>query len=195
MTSLVDKIVLCHKALLKNKIPHAFGGALALAWCTRSARGTIDIDINIFVSADHADQTKSVFTALPASVKYTDKDIEELMRETQVRLWWDSTPLDIFLNSTPYHEQVHTRIRWESFSDHKLPFLCCRDVGVFKAFFNRTKDWADLEEMQTANTLDIEFIADVLKEYLGEEDERLDKLNDLAGINSGGQGSGQNRMI
>ena len=39
--------------------------------------------------------------------------------------------------------------------------------------------------MHAANTLDIEFIADVLKEYLGEEDERLDKLNDLAGMNSG----------
>ena len=42
---LVDKIVVCHQHLAAAEIPHAFGGALALAWCTASARGTIDIDI------------------------------------------------------------------------------------------------------------------------------------------------------
>jgi len=30
---------------------------------------------------------------------------------------------------------------------------------VFKAFFDRTKDWADLEEMQAAGTLDVEAVA------------------------------------
>ncbi len=32
----------------------------------------------------------------------------------------------------------------------KLPFLSCPDLAVFKVFFNRTKDWADLEAMHDA---------------------------------------------
>ena len=49
MSVLVDKILALHAALDDAEIPHAFGGALALAWCTERARGTIDIDLNVFV--------------------------------------------------------------------------------------------------------------------------------------------------
>ena len=49
VTTLVDKIVALHESLDAAEIPHAFGGALALAWCTQRARGTIDIDVNVFV--------------------------------------------------------------------------------------------------------------------------------------------------
>ena len=44
MSMLVERIVALHLALVKARLPHAFGGALALAWCTERARGTIDID-------------------------------------------------------------------------------------------------------------------------------------------------------
>jgi hypothetical protein len=55
-------------------------------------------------------------------------------------------------------------------------FLACRDLAVFKAFFDRTKDWADLEEMQGAGTLDIEVVAGVLVRYLGTDDPRIARL-------------------
>ena len=58
----------------------------------------------------------------------------------------------------------------------RLPFLSCNDLAVFKAFFNRTKDWADLEEMQTAGTLDISRVAQVIIEMLGADDERVAHL-------------------
>ena len=49
------KILALHGALDAAGLPHAFGGALALAWCTERARGTIDIDLNVFVAADQAE--------------------------------------------------------------------------------------------------------------------------------------------
>ena len=176
MISLVDKILICHQAMQDHSLPHAFGGALALAWCTESARGTIDIDVNLFVSIDRAE---AVFDALPDGVSHSEKELKVLIRDTQIRLWWESTPLDMFLNSTPYHEELNQRISWESFAGHQIPFLCCRDLAVFKAFFNRTKDWADLEAMHEAGTLDIRFVTGVLAEYLGLDDERLSKLQAL----------------
>lgn len=39
--------------------------------------------------------------------------------------------------------------------------LSCADLAVFKAFFNRTKDWADLEEMRSAGTLDVDGVIGV----------------------------------
>ena len=130
MSSLVEKISVCHQALAAANIPHAFGGALALAWCTQSARGTIDIDINLFVEVDAA---RVVCDALPAGVQCTERDIKTLERDTQHRLFWDATPLDLFLNNTPYHNEVQTRIRWEEFAGEKIPFLSCQDLAVFKS--------------------------------------------------------------
>ncbi len=46
---LPEKIIAIHEHLAAAGLPHAFGGALALAWCTGRARGTIDIDVNVFV--------------------------------------------------------------------------------------------------------------------------------------------------
>ena len=41
-------------ALEQSGIPWAFGGALALAYATSEPRGTRDVDVNVFVSSDHA---------------------------------------------------------------------------------------------------------------------------------------------
>ncbi|MEE9254804.1 MAG: hypothetical protein V3U43_07710 [Pseudomonadales bacterium] len=178
MSDLTAKIIGIHEAFEHASLPHAFGGALALAWCTQRARGTIDIDVNVFVSAD---QAEAIARSLPAGVQMSKDDKAALRREGQVRLWWDGTPLDLFLNTTDFHEEVSARIRWEQFAEHPIPFLSCNDLAVFKAFFNRTRDWADLEEMHAAGTLDINRVTAVLVKYLGVEDERIVHLARLAG--------------
>jgi hypothetical protein len=175
--SLADKIVALHRALAAAALPHAFGGALALAWCTRRARGTIDIDVNVF---DPATRTSDLLAALPAEVSADDAAVAQLETDGQTRLWWSTTPVDVFLDTTPFHADVGSRIRTEPFAGHDIPFLACRDLAVFKAFFDRTKDWADLEEMQLAGTLDIEAVAGVLVHYLGPDDPRVARLLSLA---------------
>ena len=177
MTGLPDKIVAVHRALATADIDHAFGGALALAWCTERARGTIDIDINVFAGVDRVDE---LLASVPAGVTWTDDDRRLLERDGQVRIWWDTTPLDIFMNTTEFHRQAAERARWEHFAGESVPFLACSDVAVFKAFFNRTKDWADLEEMQAAGTLDLDRVIGVLVRYLGADDDRIERLLALA---------------
>lgn len=174
--NLPDKILVLHQSLTRAGLPHAFGGALALAWCTRRARGTIDIDINIFVTAEQCDQ---VLAALPAAIEPSNEQRRVLQRDGQVRLWWEQTPVDIFLNSTDFHPRAQERVRWETFLDHTMPFLACNDIAVFKVFFNRTRDWADLEAMHDAGTLKVQRVIAVLTEYLGPEDERIARLRAL----------------
>lgn len=174
---LPDKIVELHRALAAAGVPHAFGGALALAWCTQRARGTIDVDLNVFVPPDRAD---AVVAALPAGVTWVDADLARIRADGQVRLWWDATPVDLFFDTTAFHERVGERVRHEPFLGVDVPFLACRDVAVFKAFFDRTKDWADLEEMAAAGTLDVEAVLGVLVRYLGGDDPRVERLRSLA---------------
>lgn len=173
MTSLVDKIVAVHTALEERSVPHAFGGALALAWCTGAARGTIDIDLNVFLDVDSAEE---VLMSLPHGVEWSETDLAAIAADGQVRLWWEQTPVDLFMNTTMFHAEARERCRIESFAGVRIPFLGCSDLAVFKAFFNRTKDWADLEEMVAAGTLDHERVIGVLSMYLGPDDERISRF-------------------
>jgi hypothetical protein len=175
--NLPEKIVAVHRALQDARVPHAFGGALALAWCTQRARGTIDIDVNLFVPPT---TVRTTLAALPAGVTWSDADVDRIERDGQTRLWWDTTPVDVFFNTTDFHEGAAARARLEPFLGTDLPFLACRDLAVFKAFFNRTKDWADLEEMAEAGALDADGVLGVLVHYLGPSDERVARLRSLA---------------
>jgi hypothetical protein len=50
---------------------------------------------------------------------------------------------------------------------------------VFKAFFNRTRDWADLEAMAQAGQLDTDAVGAFLVDLLGKDDPRLERLRSL----------------
>ncbi len=174
--NLVDQIVRLHRELTSGGITHAFGGALALAWCTERARATIDIDINVFVGTE---QAELVYDALPDGIEVSANDRDAINRDGQTRLWWAETPVDIFFNTTDFHVEAASRARYEEFAGERVPFLACRDLAVFKAFFNRTKDWADLEEMHAADSLNVEKVLGVLVQYLGADDDRVDRLRSL----------------
>jgi hypothetical protein len=174
--TLPGKIVALHDALAGAEVPHAFGGALALAWCTERARGTIDIDVNLFLDRQHAER---VLDALPRGVRWNAKDRDDIARDGQTRLWWGETPVDVFFSTTQFHERVGTHVRWEPFEGKQLPFLSCTDLAVFKAMFNRTRDWADLEDMAAAGSLDRPAVLGLLVDALGTSDPRIERLRGL----------------
>jgi hypothetical protein len=175
--TLPEKIVELHRSLAAAGVPHAFGGALALAWCTRQARGTIDVDLNLFVPPSRAPEVLSV---LPRGVAWGEDDLATISADGQVRLWWGTTPVDLFFSTTEFHDRAETRTRTEPFLGVEVPFLSCRDLAVFKAFFDRTRDWADLEDMAAAGSLDVEAVLGVLVRYLGGDDPRVARLRSLA---------------
>jgi hypothetical protein len=176
MTSIVDKTLAISAALESHRLPYAFGGAMALAFCTERARGTIDIDVNVFVAQDKAGR---VLSALCPPVSHSEEDLVVLERDGQIRLWWEQTPVDLFLDTTDFHLQAAQRRQFHEFGGRRIPFLGCSDLAVFKAFFNRTKDWADLEEMIAIGALNVDQTLGVLVRYLGEDDDRVERLQSL----------------
>ena len=175
MTTLVDQIVAVCDSLERARIPWALGGALALAYATNEPRGTRDIDVNVFVGAGEA---PTVFAALPSGVAFTDADIAEAVERDQVRLFWDTTPIDVFFAADQFHIDVSTRCRVVPFERRQIKVLSAEDLAVFKAMFDRTKDWADIEAMVASNAIDLDLAADRLATLLG-NDPRVARLREL----------------
>jgi hypothetical protein len=178
MSELVEKLFAIHDSLTAAGLAHAFGGAISLAYCIEEPRGTRDLDVNIFVDASKA---ATVLAALPSGVRVADKDIDMVIRDGQTRLFWDGTPVDVFLNNLPLHEAVAAAVVWVSLTGREIPVLDCASLTIFKAFFDRTKDWADIEAIAQATPEDIETASATIAELVGEGDPacaRLDALLD-----------------
>ncbi|MFI5028846.1 MAG: hypothetical protein ACHQCF_07700 [Solirubrobacterales bacterium] len=160
------------------KIPHAIGGALALAYYAEP-RATIDIDLNLFVPTD---RWQEVIDALaPLGVDASALDSVALRRDGQCRLWWGENAVDLFFAYDPIHEEMREMARRLPFADKTLPFLSPEHLAVCKAMFDRPKDWLDIEQMVVANDdLDVADIERWLERMAGPNDPRLKHLRELA---------------
>jgi hypothetical protein len=176
MTSLADMVVAIEKALSGAQVPHAFGGALALAYHIAEPRGTRDIDVNCFVPATDA---RAVFEVMPRSVVWSDADVAEVESSGQVRVFWDDTPVDLFFTSHPFHEHTALNIETVPFAGTTIPVLGADELAVFKSFFDRTKDWADIEAMVDAGTVDLHSVIGWIVDLLGPDDRRVERLRRL----------------
>lgn len=182
MSELVEKLFSIDDALAQAGIAHAFGGAIALAYCVEEPRGTRDLDVNIFADASRAE---AVLDSLPGGVRVRQKDIAKVKRDGQARLDWDGTPIDVFLNSVPLHEAVAAAVVWVPLQGREIPVLDCASLAIFKAFFDRTKDWADLEAIALATPEDIDAAAATIADLVGPDDPAVERLESLIPLDVG----------
>lgn len=142
---LADKLIRIHTILDVHQIPHAFGGAIALAFYSEP-RNTRDIDINIaLLPAEHArvlDSLSALFV-----IHDREKSARELSQIAQTRLHWDNTGIDLFFADTPFNDSIAQRTREVDYVGIKLPIISAEDLIILKAAFNRPKDWIDIEAM------------------------------------------------
>lgn len=174
---LADKILRLHAGLQRARIPHAFGGALALAYYG-TPRATVDIDVNVFISTDAYRSLASVLRRLRV------KDVPERMPaspEGQVRIWWDSTPADFFFSYDEVHDAMQAAIRNVPFGDKTITILAPEHLLVAKAVFDRPKDWIDIEQVLIAvDDFDVEEVRRWLVHIAGESDSRTKRFLKLA---------------
>jgi len=175
MIGLADRMLAVHDALREANFPHAIGGAIALGYCTIEARGTQDVDVNVFVPTSRA---REVMAAMPDGVRVRGQDVDAAERDGQVRLLWDDTPIDLFFSVLPFHDAVARNIRHVAFGDRTIPVLDCTALAIFKAFFGRSRDWVDIEAMIEARSLDVDEAIRWIREMLG-DDPRIERLSEL----------------
>lgn len=174
--TLPERILAIHRSLSKASIAHAFGGAIALAYATLDPRGTSDVDVNIFTPAE---QPERALAALPDGIAQPPGTAETIARDGQIRLWWDETPVDLFFDYTPLHDEAARHRRTVPFEGEQIPILGPVELAVFKVMFDRTRDWADLEAMVEAGTLDISAVRKAVTRLVGTHDPRIARIGAL----------------
>lgn len=142
---LPDKLIQVHTALAHADIPHAFGGAIALAFYGEP-RDTRDLDVNIALPPS---EQARLLDALASLFPISDRPrVErELIRIAQTRLFWEETGIDLFMADIPFHDSIARRSHEVDYVGTRLPIIAAEDLVVLKAAFNRPQDWLDIENL------------------------------------------------
>jgi hypothetical protein len=180
-----EQIVAIEQAFVAAGIPHAFGGAQALAYYG-SVRATHDINVNVFVSADEADAVLGLLGELGARVDAAELRVQ-IARDGQTRVRWDGTPIDLFFAYDALHESSLARRRRVDFYGDPIHILSGEDLILYKATFDREKDWSDIAGMIYASPerFDFDYVRHYLERIDADDQRRLTRLEVL--IESGGE--------
>jgi hypothetical protein len=174
--SLPEKVLALHEQLTRAEIPHAFGGALALAYYAEP-RATIDVDLNLFVSPTSYPEIERELANIGVGDGVKPEIVE---RDGQCRLRWGNTPIDLFFAYDAFHEAMRRAVRSEPFGETRIPILAPEHLLVCKTIFNRPKDWLDIEQMIVCvEELEIVEICTWLERIIEAEDPRRKRLDHL----------------
>lgn len=172
-----SKLLAIHDALDRIGVRHAFGGAIALDYAIAEPRATRDIDINIAAPVEDAER---ILAALPSGIAARADVIERIRQEGQDRLRWGDVPVDVFFPQHPYHQVVASRTLPQLFRGATIEVLNPTDLTVFKAMFNRDKDWPDIRGMLEAGAVDEAEALRWLRSLLGTDHPSYLRLAELA---------------
>lgn len=154
----VELVVSTHRHLSDGGVPHAFGGALALGYVA-TPRGTVDIDVNVFVPAAEIGRVQAALHPLGFDIGPESLPIAGVRFTHDV----DPFPIDVFPALDQRYDTIAARVVWHPFGREEdvLPFLSAEDLCIFKLSFGRPQDWVDLAGIARARpTLDADYIED-----------------------------------
>ncbi len=170
---LAEKVIAISSAL--RSVPHAFGGALALAYYAEP-RATVDIDLNVFVAADRFADVARLLASI--GVEIDDPGIADHVRgDGQARAMWESTPVDLFFAYDPFHHAAASARRSVPFADTTIPILGPEHLVVCKVIFDRARDWVDIDTMLELGTaIDVAEVLRWVGRIAGDEDPRFERI-------------------
>lgn len=170
------KVVALHEALRTAGLPHAFGGALALAYYAEP-RPTADIDLNVFVPPAEWPRVRAALAPLGAEAERDAPD-----EDGELRLRCAHQEVHLFFSTDPLHAAMDAAIRELPCNGTVVPVVAPEHLIVRKAILDRKKDWVDIEAI-LANTerLDRGEIETWLERLAEPQDARLTRFAELAG--------------
>jgi hypothetical protein len=155
-------------------------------------RATHDIDVNVFVPASEGARVLGVLEGLGADTGNPGL-LRLVERDGQVRVRWEGTPVDLFFAYDALHRSSLERRRHVDFAGDRIHVLSPEDLIVYKATFDRPKDWEDIAGIlfAAAEPLDLDYCRRWLERIDAPEGRRLARLELL--IASGGRDLGRAR--
>lgn len=167
------------RSLETSGVPYALGGALAYGvWAL--PRATKDVDLNLFVEAEHLSGALDALTS--AGVTFDRLEAARLAAEDGMFIGWvGACRIDVFTPSIPFSwEALKTRVAVET-GGTRVWFLSAEALSFFKMMFFRGKDLVDLERLigSQGKKLDAPYVRGWLVSTMGEDDERVRKWDEL----------------
>lgn len=166
-------------ALSASELPYAIGGALALG-VAGVPRGTMDVDVNVFVEAELAGAVIDVLSPL-GIVFDRGASTVKAARDGMMVGDWDGMRIDVFFQSIPFSVEAGRTRSLVTVDGWTGSFLSAEAIAVFKLLFFRIKDLADLAQLIAVREGDLDhaYVRGWLVEMMGEEDERVRRWDEL----------------
>jgi hypothetical protein len=161
-------------------LPYALGGALALGvWGV--PRGTIDVDVSVFVPQSRIDEVVNAFERAGALIDRSGVK-RQLERSDLFIARVMGTRVDVFVGRHPLYAEMARRrqLVTDAFGTQRY-FVSKEDLALMKLIYHRPKDLIDLERLFAVQgaKLDVHYIRSWLIDIAGAEDRRLETLADL----------------
>jgi hypothetical protein len=132
-------------ALESRGTDYAIGGALALAqWGV--VRGTLDVDLNLWVDPGKPTEAAQVLAELGCEFKGAAV-IREFAGRGCAYVSKRGVHVDVYLPTGEFHESVRQRRRRRPLCGRDAWFLSAEDLAVFKMLLFRTKEGGDVEAL------------------------------------------------
>jgi hypothetical protein len=176
-----QKLVNIAAKLTEHDIPYAFGGAIAFGY-HGEPRGTIDLDINIFIPPNENRQVINAFNEL-FPVDDAEALAEQVKNNDQLKTHWGDTRLDLFfLSDTDFHQSMSTRTQEVPFGNTAIRIISVEDLIVCKALFSRPKDWIDISKLCAvkADKIDYNYVKTWLSYFLGPDSPNQQQFDGIA---------------
>jgi hypothetical protein len=171
--TLPERVIALNDALMH--VPHAFGGALALAYYAEP-RATVDIDLNVFVPANRYADVAAPLVALGVDAN-EPKAVAAATRDGQTRVMWDETPIDLFFAYDAFHDAAAAARRSVPFAESTIAILAPEHLVVCKVVFSRPRDWVDIDAMIEADVaLDAAEVLRWVGRIAGDADPRYQRI-------------------
>lgn len=166
-------------ALESRGTDYAVGGALALAqWGV--VRGTLDVDLNLWVDPGKPTETARLLGELGCEFK-AKAVIRELAERGCAYVSRRGVHVDVYLPTGEFHGSVRGRRRRRPLCGRDAWFLSAEDLAVFKMLLFRTKDRGDVEALLVVCGRDFDrpYARDWLARAVGPTDLRVKTWDEI----------------
>jgi hypothetical protein len=165
--------------LEERKVDYALGGALALGFWGQP-RGTIDVDLNLFLPQDKPSEVIWCLQEIGCEV-IASKAVHSIREHGFCYATYASCRIDVFVSSSPIYEKARARRRRVHLGDQEVSVLDAETLTVFKMMFFRAQDILDIRKILKAQRshLDHAWIREQLVEMFGPRDSRVIRWDEL----------------
>lgn len=166
-------------ALDERGIEYALGGALALGFWGRP-RGTIDVDLTLFLSKDRPSELIWQLQEIGCEVSAT-RASQSLREHGFCSAHYGKTRVDVFVPTTPFYDQVKARRRRMQLGKDTVSVVDAECLVVFKLMFFREQDLLDIKETLRiqGDRFDRAWVREQIADMFGLRDLRVTRWDEL----------------